>query len=269
MKIRCKNCYRVLNKNEEFCTRCGEHSKEMMEAMETGNYDLNESSLLKFNVLLFLFIGFFGTGILMVIFGLIQNDIYGNYDIQVCHGYSLFATSIVLLISILILNRKALHKMFFSNNILQMLQMFVIAMLFGILSLLLSISFDFTRIIPNYMISYLLSEDCQFFSNGKLNIFILIVGMLIVPLIEEIIIRHNLLTYLDEHTMLGDFSLVMISTISGTLLSFMWIMSSEMLILSFVGNLIYSLIFLHTDRTIGVNLISRYLIIIAYFVILV
>ena len=38
MKIRCKNCYRVLNPNEEYCTACGEHSAAMQKAMITGDY---------------------------------------------------------------------------------------------------------------------------------------------------------------------------------------------------------------------------------------
>lgn len=38
MKIRCKNCYRVLDRNEEYCKACGEHSEQMKKAMETGNF---------------------------------------------------------------------------------------------------------------------------------------------------------------------------------------------------------------------------------------
>ena len=38
MKIRCNNCYRVLNQNEEYCTSCGEYSAKMHNAMITGNY---------------------------------------------------------------------------------------------------------------------------------------------------------------------------------------------------------------------------------------
>ena len=38
MKIRCKSCYRVLDRNEEYCKSCGAHSERMKQAMETGNY---------------------------------------------------------------------------------------------------------------------------------------------------------------------------------------------------------------------------------------
>ena len=51
MKIRCKNCYRVLNPNEEYCTACGEHSAAMQKAMITGDYGPDNAGKLKINVL--------------------------------------------------------------------------------------------------------------------------------------------------------------------------------------------------------------------------
>ena len=51
MKIRCKNCYRVLNPNEEYCTACGEHSVAMQKAMITGDYGPDTVGKLKINVL--------------------------------------------------------------------------------------------------------------------------------------------------------------------------------------------------------------------------
>ena len=60
MKIRCKNCYRVLNENEEYCTSCGEHSLEMAEYMRTGIRKISQGEKLKTALLFFAFIAFIG-----------------------------------------------------------------------------------------------------------------------------------------------------------------------------------------------------------------
>ena len=51
MKIRCKNCYRVLNPNEEYCTACGEHSAAMQKAMITGDYGPDTVGKLKISLI--------------------------------------------------------------------------------------------------------------------------------------------------------------------------------------------------------------------------
>ena len=69
MRIRCKNCYRVLNNNEEWCTRCGAHSDEVAELIAKGIEPLDEMSVAKTNILLYLLIAFLINGILSVLFG--------------------------------------------------------------------------------------------------------------------------------------------------------------------------------------------------------
>jgi hypothetical protein len=59
MKIRCQNCYRVLDKNEEYCKSCGAHSEQMRKAMDTGNYGGAPLDRFKMGALLFLILAFF------------------------------------------------------------------------------------------------------------------------------------------------------------------------------------------------------------------
>ena len=53
MKIRCNNCYRVLNNNEEYCTKCGTHSEEIQRIMETGEIPVDETGLFKPHIYLY------------------------------------------------------------------------------------------------------------------------------------------------------------------------------------------------------------------------
>ena len=72
MKIRCKNCYRVLDPNEEYCKACGEHSEQMKKAMETGNYGGGPLDRFKIAFALFAVLAFLGNGIIMTIFAVIK-----------------------------------------------------------------------------------------------------------------------------------------------------------------------------------------------------
>ena len=67
MKIRCKNCYRVLNPDEEYCTACGEHSVAMQKAMITGDYGPDTVGKLKISLTIYAIAGFLVCGILQVI----------------------------------------------------------------------------------------------------------------------------------------------------------------------------------------------------------
>ena len=74
MKIRCQNCYRILDKNEEYCKSCGAHSEQMQKAMATGNYGGAPLDRFKMGALLFLILAFFGNGIIMVTLAVIKKD---------------------------------------------------------------------------------------------------------------------------------------------------------------------------------------------------
>ena len=86
MKIRCQNCYRVLDRNEEYCKSCGEHSEQMKRAMETGNFGGGPLDRFKIGALLFLILAFFGNGIIMITLAVIQKD--SNTDLYNCLLYT-------------------------------------------------------------------------------------------------------------------------------------------------------------------------------------
>lgn len=81
MKIRCKNCYRVLNNNEEYCTKCGEHSDEIQRIMETGEIPTDEVASFKLHLYLYLGIAFLLNGALFVLNGVLFDHMYpgGEY----------------------------------------------------------------------------------------------------------------------------------------------------------------------------------------------
>ena len=74
MKIRCKNCYRVLDRNEEYCKSCGEHSEAMKQAMITGNFSGGPLDRLKIGLILFFTLAFLGNGIIMTLLAVIKED---------------------------------------------------------------------------------------------------------------------------------------------------------------------------------------------------
>ena len=62
MKIRCQSCYRVLNNDEEWCTRCGAHSDEVEKLMKSGIEPIEEDEIGKRSVLFYFLIAFLVTG---------------------------------------------------------------------------------------------------------------------------------------------------------------------------------------------------------------
>ena len=58
MKIRCRSCYRVLNNDEEYCTRCGAHSDEVKELMDSGITPIDEVAVAKQSIIMYLLIAF-------------------------------------------------------------------------------------------------------------------------------------------------------------------------------------------------------------------
>ena len=112
---------------------------------------------------------------------------------------------------------------------------------------------DFAKIIPTGLISFV--------PNGKLGaeFFELLFVLLLVSVCEEYIYRHHLINFFDEETMLNDFWTIAFSVIISTVLSFAWFMSVETLLVTFIINILMSLLYINTNRSLGVNIILRLL----------
>ena len=83
MKIRCKNCYRILNPNEEYCTSCGEYSEKMHKAMVTGDYGPDPVAKFKISFGIYAIAGFILCGIFQVIFALIENKMNNDDTLDI------------------------------------------------------------------------------------------------------------------------------------------------------------------------------------------
>ena len=119
MKIRCQNCYRVLNNNEEYCTKCGAHSEEIAHIMKTGEIPTDEVSSFKLHLYLYLGIAFLINGALFVLYGVFFDRMnpgeYGEIGEAMPKGITYFSsinaltiTSLIMLALVLILNLKNL-----------------------------------------------------------------------------------------------------------------------------------------------------------------
>ena len=86
------------------------------------------------------------------------------------------------------------------------------------------------------------------------------VVMGLVTICEEYIYRHRLINFFDEETMLSDFWIVVLTTLISSVLSFAWFMSVEILIMTVLINLLMSLLYINTNRSLGINILIRCLI---------
>lgn len=267
MKIRCKNCYRVLNQNEEYCTNCGEHSADMEKAMKTGHYENGVGEKLKIALIFYCFVAIIGNGIFRVIFGLIQKKINVNYQISTDvfgQANSLLVTSAALLCLLLIFYRKELKTMIFQGTIKQLLGSLFIGFMFVGIVVMLSKLTDITRVVPNFMIESLTSDRAAVEGTGA---FQSILALIFIVISEEIVFRRRLIDAFDEGTMFGDITTIIITGVIATCLDFLWLMTVETLIISFVLNILMSAIYVYTNRSLGINILIRILLVVLVFII--
>lgn len=254
MKIRCKNCYKVLNPNEEYCTYCGEHSEQIAKAMKTGDYGGGAEQKIKISFLVFILIAFLGTGIISVVLAAIQgtayNDIYKKAN-------SLLITSIVTLVIMVIINYKEFKDYFWNGNIKQLLGCSAIAVLTVIIVCSLSLISNYTTIFPSEYIGYFQSGKARWFSGGQTNLFLTLLTFLMIAFVEELLFRRMFIDALDENTMLSDPVIILIGGIVGSSLDFAWIMSPETLVCSFIINLVATGIYANSNRSMILNIILR------------
>ncbi len=262
MKIRCKNCYRVLNPNEEYCTSCGEHSSAMQRAMITGDYGPDVNAKLKIGIGIFLIAGFIMCGLLQVIFAVMQNKELGTYNDLFCEVNSIFYSSILVFIISLVCYRKELKKV----RITKPFSNYLIAMLIGLLSiiviLLISKLISFGSIFPKYICEYLQTGIADFFSFKNECILKILVGFLLLGISMEIIIKKTLIDALDD-TMLGEKTIFMITVLITTFLETAWIMSIDVIISVLIINIVTTGIYMYTERNIYLNIILRIILVVA------
>ena len=288
MKIRCRSCYRVLNNDEEYCTRCGAHSDEVKELMESGITPIDEVAVAKQSIIMYLLIAFLLNGILNVLFGVVFNTIHAGYnygevgmDLPLAVTYfsaanSLLITSLIIVFVAFMFNYKDLLPFLKINN----KNRFIITTCIGV-AVMVGITFitkytDLT-FLPIYMRDFLMNPTIDMKLEGSLNLFKIIVVLLCYGFAEEVIFRKALINGFDEGTLLRDSSIIILQTLISTILSslcFLLLQKSSFIdyMWTIGGNLIFHLLmglnYYFNKRSITSNLIIRLIFIILVVIIL-
>lgn len=264
MKIRCKNCYRVLDRNEEYCKSCGEHSEQMKKAMETGNFGGGPLDRFKIGAILFLILAFFGNGIVMVTLAVIKQN--SNTDLYK-YSYALLFSSVLALCAIVIVHHKDLIDFIWNGNKSQLFKcLFIGSMGVAIVSLFSLLS-EYTRVIPNVFSDYLHSGYARFFSGKDSNAAFILISLICVALVEEIVFRRLMIDAIDDATMLSDTMVIIVGGLFGAIADFAWLMSVETILTSLIINFIMTGIYVNSNRSLGLNIVLRVLIIVIQFLI--
>lgn len=260
MKIRCNNCYRVLNINEEYCTSCGEHSAQMQKAMVTGNFGPDATGKLKTSLGIYAIAGFIISGVLQVIFAILQVKDISVYNELYCGTHSLFYSSILTFILMILYSCKDLKETPFTKD----LSTYFLALIIGILAIaiiiLLSHIFTFTTVFPKYIIEYLRSSNDKFFNPKQASIFKIIIAYIFCGISIEVLCRKRLIDVFDE-SLMGDKAILLLTSLIVAVLETAWIMSLEVFIPLLFFNLILTGIYMYTDRNIFLNIILRILLV--------
>lgn len=288
MKIRCRSCYRVLNNDEEYCTRCGAHSDEVKELMDSGITPIDEVAVAKQSIIMYLLIAFLLNGILNVLFGVVFNTIHAGYnygevgmDLPLAVTYfsaanSLLITSLIIVFVAFLFNYKDLLPFLKINN----KNRFIITTCIGV-AVMVGITFitkytDLT-FLPIYMRDFLMNPTIDMKLEGSLNLFKIIVVLLCYGFAEEVIFRKALINGFDEGTLLRDSSIIILQTLISTILSslcFLLLQKTSFIdyMWTIGGNLIFHLLmglnYYFNKRSITSNLIIRLIFIILVVIIL-
>ena len=264
MKIRCKNCYRVLEPQEEYCKNCGTHSIEIQKAMQTGDYGGGPVYRLKMGLILFLIIAFIGSGIFTIIFGTFTSDATESVFNK---SNSLLVTSIICTAVLYIVNYKSLKDFFWNGNWKQLFGLISISVIFLVMTFFLPKISSITKVLPNFITSYLHSGTARWFSGKNTNVSFVLLSLILVIIVEEFLFRRLLIDVLDEHTMLGDLMIVLITTLISTVLDFAWMMAPETIIVSLVLNMVCSGFYMYSNRSLIISIIFRILVVVIQFII--
>ncbi len=256
MKIRCKNCYKILNPNEEYCTSCGEYSEKMHNAMITGDYGPDNLGKFKLAFGIYAIAGFLICGILQVVFAIIQTKELGNSTQRFCQSNSLFFSSLATIVFSLIIFRKDLKYFAPKQNTNQILGGTLVGLLVIAIAILISNLFSFTQVLPKFIVNYL-EESPKFFDIKNECVFKILVGTILATVSLEIV-RKYLVDAFDD-TLLGDKSIYIFTTLIMTVLEVAWIMSLDIAIVALIINLATTGIYMLTNRNIVINVTIRFI----------
>ena len=288
MKIRCNNCYRVLNNNEEYCTKCGAHSEEIQRIMATGEVPVDETALFKLHIYLYLGIAFLINGALFVLFGILFNQMnpgdHGEIGdampkdiIYFSSINSLLITSLIMFVLVLLINGK---NIFVDFKITSKTRALISVVVMSVLSIGLIFLTKETSIsvIPIYMKEYLLgmisSADLL---DGSISLWKIVVVLLAYSVVQEYIFRKHLSNALDESTLLNLPMTIVIMTLVSAILDVICfsVFSSGTfvsVIYVFIGSLIYqgilNLNYFYNKQSLLINILMRILLIVGMIVLL-
>ncbi len=261
MKIRCKNCYHILKPNEEYCTSCGAHSIEMQQAMLTGDYGPDALGKCKIGFSIYILAGFVASGFLQIIFAMLQNKEIQMYTNIYTGVNSLFYSSILVFILMLIVSWKDMKKISFSKGLMHYLVALGIGLLVIVIVFLLGYILPFSQVFPRYVVEYLQNGGAVFWSLKEASISKIIIAYVFEGIATEVLLRKRIVDALDE-TMLGEKAIASISILGITLLETAWIMSLDVLIPLLLMNIVTTLIYMNTDRNVFVNVALRVILVV-------
>ena len=256
MKIRCNNCYRILNQNEEYCTSCGEYSAKMHNAMITGNYGPDNLGKFKIGFGIFAIAGFLVCGILQVVFSIIESDETGLRTNLYSQTNSLFLSSLCAILFCLILFRKDLKSLWTPQKKENILGVTLIGVFVILICILLSYLFNFTQIFPKFTKDYLDYEGNIFFDVKDTCVSKILFGTIVSSVVLEIACRKFLIDALDD-TLLGDKAIYIITVIVMTVFEIAWVMSLDILVVSIIVNIATTGIYMNTNRNVIYNILLR------------
>ena len=288
MKIRCKNCYRVLNNDEEWCTRCGAHSEEVAEYLKTGTIPTDEAAICKRSFIVYFFFAFLLNGILDVIFGIVfsaSNEVYlGEVGQNLPYAItyyssinSLFITSILTFTLMVALNASDLLKYLK----FKMDKRMIISLSVGLIIIIgLVFLFKYTpfTITPNYFKEFLINKTPDMEFAGSISLFKIIVVMLFFGLTEEVIFRKAFINYLDQTTLMNDASIIILSGLVSSMMMvtcfLLLVKASFLTYLYYIGsnivvNTLLALNYFYNGRTLSANILLRIIFIILFIIILI
>ncbi|MBQ8293700.1 MAG: hypothetical protein IJX78_07875 [Bacilli bacterium] len=282
MKIRCNNCYRVLNNNEEYCTKCGTHSEEIQRIMETGEIPVDETGLFKLHIYLYLGIAFLLNGGLFVLYGVFFDKLkpgeYGEIGDPMPKDITYFSsinalliTSLIMFLLILLINAK---NIFVDYKITEKKRAFISAIIMSIIGVGLIFLTKETPIsvIPLYMKEYIQGTiaDADLFMNS-ISMWKIILILMTYSVVQEYVFRKHLFGAIDESTLLSTPATFILMTIVGAVLDiacFSLFSSGTVisLIYIFIGSLIYqgvlNLNYFYNKQSMLSNIVFRILLII-------
>lgn len=288
MKIRCKNCFRVLNNDEEYCTRCGEHSEEVKHIMTNGIVLDDEVAIAKKHLSIYFLIAFLINGIINVIFGIFFDSLYEGYnyggigtDLPLAITYfstanSLFYTSIIVFLTFIAMSMKDFKANFEIKN---KKKFYITLGIFSavMLSFVLITRFTSLSFVPTYIKEFLIFPSGEMLLSGSFNYFKVIVILVLFGLTEEVVFRKSVMMAFDEGTLLPDGVIVVLQALISTVfyvLAFLIFQKSSFteivlcIIASFIFNVILGTNFYLNNRKIFNNLIIRVIFIILLLIIL-